>query len=114
MPTTRSPEPAADGRGRPRRRRIRRGEGEVTSWPRGLVDYLPSGPDEELPSPDEDRTRNRLLLAGRLLAVIRSGGAEVDRELLALARAERVLASGDRRSAAELVDRLLRDLDALR
>ena len=114
MPTTRSPEPAADELGRPRRRRIRRGEGEVTSWPRGLVDYLPSGPDDALPSPDEDRTRNRLLLAGRLLAVIRADGTEVDRELLALATAERVLASGDRRSAAELVDRLLRDLDALR
>jgi hypothetical protein len=90
-----------------RKRRVGRGEGEVTQWPRGLVDYVPKGAPETTPSPEEDRTRNRLLFASRLLSLLRSRGESVDREVLDLAAAERAFAGGDRRRATELVERLL-------
>ena len=90
---------------------MKRGEGVVTQWPRGLVGYGASGPVDETPSPDEDRTGNRLRLAGRLLSVLRSQGRDVDREVGELADAERVFAGGDRARAARLVDQLFADLD---
>jgi len=94
-----------------RKGRVARGEGEVTQWPRGLVDYLPSGEPDAVPSPEEDRTRNRLLLAGRLLSLLRSRGEDVDREVVDLASAERAFAAGDRRRATELIEGLLGRLD---
>jgi hypothetical protein len=94
-----------------RKARVARGEGEVTQWPRGLVDYVPKGEPETSPSPEEDRTRNRLLIAGRLLSLLRSRGEDVDREVADLASAERAFAAGDRRRATELVERLLGKLD---
>jgi hypothetical protein len=93
------------------RRRVRRGEGEVTQWPRGLAEYVPSGPDDATPSLEEDRTANRLALAARLLALLRSQGRHVDRELAALRTAEAEFARGDRAEAARHVDRLFADLD---
>jgi hypothetical protein len=96
----------------PRRKgRVARGEGEVTQWPRGLVDYVPKGFPETPPSPEEDRTRNRLLLAARLLGLLRSRGEDIDREVVELAGAERAFVEGDRRRATELVERLLGELD---
>lgn len=98
--------------GSTRKGRVARGEGEVTQWPRGLVDYVPKGAPETAPSPEEDRTRNRLLLAARLLSLLRSRGENVDQEVAALRRAERAFAQGDRQRATELVDGLLGALDA--
>ncbi len=97
----------------PTRRRVRRGEGEVTEWPRGLVAYVPKGSDEGTASIEEDRTRNRILLAGRLLALLRAQGREVDAEVAELRAAEQALSHNDRRTATELVERLLAALDRL-
>jgi hypothetical protein len=88
-------------------KRVRRDEGEVTQWPRGLVDYVPSRTPDATPDPDEDRTRNRVLLAGRLLTVLRSRGENVDRELSELHEAERAVASGDMVLARVRVEALL-------
>jgi hypothetical protein len=95
----------------PAPRRVRRGEGEVTQWPRGLVDYVATGPADATPSPEEDRTANRLRLAGRLLSLLRSQGRDVDRELALLKDAEAAFAAGDRPGAAVRVDRLFADLE---
>lgn len=94
-----------------RRRRVRRGEGEVTEWPRGLTGYVPSGPADATPSPDEDRTKNRLALAARLLALLRSQGRDVEGELAALRDAEAEYERGHPKEAAIAVDRLLAGLD---
>ena len=83
----------------------------MTEWPRGLVEYVPSGPEDGTPSPEEDRTANRLRLAARLLSVLRSQGREVDREVRELAEAEDAFARGERARATRLVDRLFADLD---
>ena len=98
----------------PPRRRVHRDEGEVTQWPRGLVDYVAKGPEDDTPSVEEDRTANRLHLAARLLAILRSEGHDVAREITDLRAAERAFANGDRPEATRLVDRLLGDLDARR
>ena len=95
----------------PPRRRVQRGEGEVTQWPRGLSGYVASGPEDETPSVEEDRTANRLQLAARLLSVLRSQGRDVDREVRELAEAEAAFASGDKPRATRLVDQLFTDLD---
>jgi hypothetical protein len=100
--------------GPPPRRRVHRGEGEVTQWPRGLVDYVAKGPDDEDPSVEEDRTANRLRLAARLLAVLRAQGRDIDREVGELREAERAFSEGDRALATQLVDRLFADLDERR
>jgi hypothetical protein len=97
----------------PARRRVHRneGDGEVTQWPRGVVGYVPAGPPDEMPSAEEDRTANRVQLAGRLLAVLRSQGRPVDDLLPRLRAAEEAVAAGDRPRAAMLVDRLIAELD---
>jgi hypothetical protein len=95
----------------PRRRPVRRGEGEVTQWPRGLVEYVPSGSAEATPDPEEDRLHNRLLLAGRLIGLLRSRGVAVDRELVTLRALEERVRSGEREAAADRLDRLLGELD---
>jgi hypothetical protein len=83
----------------------------VTEWPRGLAGYVSKGPEDETPSPEEDRTGNRLRLVARLLSVLRSQGRDVDRELRALALAEGAYARGDKARTGQLVDRILADLD---
>jgi hypothetical protein len=83
----------------------------VTQWPRGLAGYVPSGPDDEAPSAEEDRTGNRLRLAARLLAVLRSQGRNVDREVRELTAAEAAFARGEKDRATRLVDQLFADLD---
>lgn len=93
------------------RRPVRRGEGEVTEWPRGLVEYVAKGPADSTPAPEEDRTRNRVLLAARLLGVLRSRGENIDRELASLARAELALKANDPARATQEVEALLADLD---
>ena len=95
------------------RRRVARGEGEVTEWPRGLVDYVATGP-EETPSPDEDRTHGRLLLAARLAGLLQAEGVDVRDELEALSRARSAERVGDRERARVLVDGALGALDAQR
>ena len=74
---------------------------------------MTTGPEDEPPSPEEDRTANRLRLAARLLSVLRAGGADVDRELRALAAAHSAFVKGDTRRAGELVDALFAELDRL-
>lgn len=93
------------------RRRVRRGEGEVTQWPRGLVDYVPTGEADADPDPAEDRTENRLLLAGRLLALLRARGVAVEPEVAELRQIEAGWRSGDRAGSAPRLDRLLAALD---
>jgi hypothetical protein len=102
---------ADDGDAKPPRRRVRRGEGEVTQWPRGWVDYVPAGPPDRTPSPDDDRTANRLALVARILALLRARGDDVEREVAELREAEALLARGDRTQAGTRVDRLLAALD---
>ena len=93
------------------RRPVRRGEGEVTEWPRGLLEYVPKGPPDSLPSPEEDRTGNRILLAVRLLALLQARGENVERELAALASAERARKGNDPGRATREVEALLAELD---
>lgn len=95
------------------RRRVRRGEGEVTEWPRGLVDYLPSGAPEQAPSPDEDRDRNRLNLAARLLSFARAHGRSVDGWVSRLRQADRAFREGDRATGRRIVDDVITEVEAL-
>jgi len=95
------------------RRRVRRGEGEVTEWPRGLVDYTPTGAPDAAPSPDEDRDRNRLRIAARLLSLARSRGRNVDRAVVRLRDADRALRNGDRRAGRKLVDGVIDEVESL-
>ncbi len=94
----------------PPRRRVARGEGEVTQWPRGVVGYVSSGPEDATPSPDEDRVANRLELAARLLDVLETQGRAVDALRVRLADARAALEAGDRGRAHELGERLLGDI----
>jgi len=89
------------------RRRVRRGEGEVTSWPRGLVDYVPAGPDDATPPEDEDRDLNRLKIAARLLGTARAQGHPVDAALVRLRAAEREFRAGERAKGRRLVDEVI-------
>lgn len=86
----------------------------MTEWPRGLVGYVPSGAPEGSPSPEEDRDRNRLQLAARLLAVLRSEGHPVDGPLQRLREAERAFRSGDREGGRRKVDEVLSEVEASR
>jgi hypothetical protein len=91
-------------------RRTRRGEGEVTQWPRGLVDYTPGPTPDDTPSPEEDRTGNRIRLAARLLALLQSEGHEVERELRDLTVAQRAYVAGRTEEATRRVEHLLGEL----
>lgn len=95
----------------PPRRGVRRGEGEVSQWPRGLVEYVTRGPEDEgLPPEEEDRTAQRLHLASRLISVLRARGIEVAPFVARLRDADAVYRSGDRGGAMRRVDELLGDL----
>lgn len=91
-------------------RRTRRGEGEVTQWPRGLLDYTPGPIPDAAPDPEEDRTGNRIRLAARLIGLLRAEGRDVRDQLEALRRAEAAYAAGRRTEATERVERLLGEL----
>jgi hypothetical protein len=93
------------------RRHVARGEGEVTQWPRGLVGYIPKGPADDVPDPDEDRTGNRLKFAARLLGLLRARGENVDRELAELREAEAAYSRHDVAGATARVERLLARLE---
>jgi hypothetical protein len=95
------------------RRRVRRGEGEVTEWPRGLVDYVPSGAPETPPSPEEDRDLNRLRLASRLLGFARAKGLPVEGAVARLHGADRAFRSGDRTKGRRIVDEVIAEVEAL-
>lgn len=92
-------------------RRVRRGEGEVTQWPRGLVDYVPARTAEAVPDPEEDRLRNRLLLAARLAGILERRGVNVEALRADLRSAEAARERGDRDGALAAADRLLAALD---
>jgi hypothetical protein len=92
------------------RRRVKRGEGEVTQWPRGVAGYVASGPEDATPSPDEDRVANRLALVARLLSVARSQGRPVDGPLARLRSAREALERGDRAGASRAVEELIAEL----
>ena len=85
----------------------------MTQWPRGLVEYVSAGPRDAVPSLEEDRTANRLELAGRLLTLLASQGRDVTREGGWLREAEATFAAGDRPGAAARVDRLFAALEAV-
>ena len=95
------------------RRRVRRGEGEVTQWPRGLVDYTPTGRPEQTPSPEEDRDLNRLRLASRLLGFARANGHTVDAAIARLHRADRAFREGDREEGRRIVEDVITEVEAL-
>ncbi|HYA70445.1 MAG TPA: hypothetical protein VEH28_03660 [Thermoplasmata archaeon] len=95
------------------RRRIRRGEGEVTEWPRGLVDYVPTGPSDRSPSPEEDRDLNRLRVASRLLGFARARGQNVDALVRRLREADRSLRNGDRAAGRRIVDEVIAEAERL-
>jgi len=85
----------------------------VTEWPRGLIDYVPSGPSEGAPSPDEDRDLNRLRLASRLLGFARAHGRSVDLAVGRLREADRAFRAGDREKGRRIVDEVLTDVEAI-
>ncbi len=85
----------------------------MTEWPRGLVDYTPSGPPDEAPSPDEDRDLNRLHLAARLLGHLRARGLSTDRAVRRLREADRALRSGDRAKCTRLVEDVIAEAEGL-
>lgn len=92
---------------------MRRGEGEVTEWPRGLVDYLPSGAPDETPSPDEDRDLNRLRLASRLLGFARAQGLAVEPSVARLREADRAFKEGDRAKGRRIVDEVVSEVERI-
>lgn len=92
---------------------MRRGEGEVTEWPRGLVDYLPTGAPEQTPSPEEDRDLNRLRLASRLLGFARAQGRPVEAAVSRLREADRAFREGDRATGRRIVDEVTTEVEAL-
>jgi hypothetical protein len=92
-------------------RRVRRGEGEVTQWPRGLLEYIPAGVPDSPPNPDEDRLLQRVYLAGRLLALLGARGVPVESEVKELREVDRLRAEGRRPEAMARIDALLARLD---
>jgi len=83
----------------------------VTEWPRGLVDYLPAGPEEQAPSADEDRDVNRLRLASRLLGSARAQGRPVESAVRRLREADRAFREGDRPKGRRIVDEVIAEVE---
>jgi hypothetical protein len=92
-------------------RSVHRDQGEVQQWPRGLVGYVVSGPPDAGPPPEEEeRTAQRIRLAGRLIDLLRAHGEDDPTWLTRLREAERAYRAGDRARASRIVDELLGDL----
>lgn len=91
-------------------RRVRRGEGEVTQWPKGVVGYVPVGPVDPGSSSEGDRLENRIELAARLIALLRAPDRGMEAEIRQLEGAREAVAAGDRGAAGERVERLLAQL----
>ncbi|MGA8710200.1 MAG: hypothetical protein WB786_03095 [Thermoplasmata archaeon] len=83
----------------------------MTEWPRGLVDYLPSGAPDTPPSPEEDRDLNRLRLAARLLGFARAQGHSVDAAVTRLRLAEQAFRDGDREKGRRIVNEVLTEVE---
>ena len=95
----------------PRDGAVHRDEGEVSQWPRGLVGYVPSGTaDAGPPSEEEERTAQRIRLAGRLIDLLHARGEEDPSWLLRLREIERLYRAGERGRATREVDELLGEL----
>jgi hypothetical protein len=89
-----------------------RPESELREFPRGLVDYTPTG-DRGVPVPrDDEPIANRLVLVERLLDLRRSQGADVENWSRELTAAEAAYRAGDRPRAREICDRVHAALDA--
>ncbi|MHB1435298.1 MAG: hypothetical protein ACYCPN_02480 [Thermoplasmata archaeon] len=89
---------------------VRRGEGEVRDWPRGLVAYVPATPDSVDRDPEEDRGTNRQRLALRLLDLQARAGGSVDRARARLGRAARLRTEGRSAEADAEVEAVLGEL----
>ena len=85
----------------------------MTEWPRGLVDYTPTGPADAAPSPEEDRDLNRLRLASRLLGHLRPQGPAVDALVARLHDADRAFRDGDRAGCKRIVEGVIADAEKL-
>jgi len=85
----------------------------VTEWPRGLVDYTPTGPPDEAPSPEEDRDLNRLRLASRLLGHLRARGLPTDPAVARLHEADRAFRAGDRAKCKKIVEDVISQAERL-
>ena len=85
----------------------------MTEWPRGLVDYVPTGAPERVPSPEEDRDLNRLRLASRLLGFARTQGHRVDAAIARLREADRAFRDGHREEGRHIVDGVLAEVEGL-
>ncbi len=84
----------------------------MTQWPRGLVEYTPSGIADATPDPEEDRLLQRANLAGRLLTLLAGQGRRVDAEVEELRAIDALRQAGDRSAATARLDRLLAAIDA--
>lgn len=95
----------------PPSRGVKRDQGEVHQWPRGLLEYVPSGPADSGPPPEEEeRTAQRIRLAGRLIDLLKARGESDPSWIRELHDAERAYRHGDRARAGRLVDALLGEL----
>lgn len=89
---------------------VRRGEGEVRDWPRGLVAYVPATPDAASLDPEEDRGANRQRLALRLLDLHARAGGSVEGARARLRHAARLRTEGRVREADTEVEAVLGEL----
>ncbi|MEM0129058.1 MAG: hypothetical protein QXG65_02680 [Thermoplasmata archaeon] len=98
-----------DGDGPRRPRPVRRDEGEVTNWPRGLAGYVPrpEAPDQGPPGAEEDRVAQRIVLACRLTALARSAGRDDPGWDEEIRRAREAYARGDRKEARARTEAVL-------
>jgi len=77
------------------------------------LDYVPTGEEGTPPSPEDDRDRNRLRIAARLIGVARAHGHSVDGEVSRLRAAEAALRQGDREKGRRIVEDVIGDLEKL-
>jgi len=94
----------------PERRRIRRGDGEVRDWPRGLLAYVATTPERPNLDPEEDRGQNRQRLALRLLDLWEREGNDVEPARERLRRAAGRRERGERAAADAEVEDVLGEL----
>lgn len=89
-----------------------RPEPRLREWPRGLVEYVPTGRPEAESTTEEDPLFNRLLLVQRLLGVRAAEGFRGAGVVETLRAAEAAYRAGDRPRARRLVDEAHAVLDA--